>query len=319
VALQMTSPDFAPLLQEMAAANTALLPYGSNVGSVESTWNDGWTFAAAGVPTVSIGSVPPNTDYGRYHSQYMSMSELNWPWIADISKFVFKVETRFNDGSLAPYNLKAQADNLSAAVVPSDLTSAGANPAAISRLGADISSYQSACAAYEARAGSIPRAHYAAVDASLRRIEKRSGLEFTGQTPFETTVWRHSQSLLDVQCLNAAIAALQSNDTATALGALGGVDWTYIGLMVSHPVYLQLLRRLDPSYDRVIWGAQGNPVWPLMDVMPQYKAIQGGTWNAHTIAQLTTMRNHDLNDLNSRVNAMSRALERLIPEVNALK
>ena len=144
------------------------------------------------------------------------------------------------------------------------------------------------------------------MDNSLRQIEKTSGLAFTGQTPFETTVWRHSQSLLDVQCLNAAIQALQATTTqATALGALAGVDWTYIGLMVSHPVYLQLLTRLDPSYDRVIWGAQGNPSWPLLDVIPQYNAIQAGTWDATTIDQLTTMRDQDLQDLNSRLNAMS--------------
>lgn len=319
VALGLTSPDFAPYLKAETAANASLLTYGSHVGTVMSTWNDGWTFAAAGVPTVSIGSVPPNTDNGRYHSQYMQMDELNWPWIANISKFVFRAYSHFNDGSLLPYNMKAQADNLANAVVADDLTKAGAAPAAISRVESDVTAYQNACAAYETRASSIPPRHYAKVDRGLRRIEKTSGLEFTGQTPFETTVWRHSQSLLDVQCLDAAIGALQTNDTASALGALAGVDWTYIGLMVSHPVYLQLLTRLDPSYDRVIWGAQGNPVWPLLDVMPQYKAIQAGTWNLQTIAQLAAMRDQDLTDLNARLNAMSAALEKLIPRVNALK
>ena len=157
------------------------------------------------------------------------------------------------------------------------------------------------------------------MDTSLRQIEKTSGLAFIGQTPFETTVWRHSQALLDVQCLDAAIQALNDNDPGTALGALGGVDWTYIGLMVSHPVYLQLMTRLDPSYDRVIWGAQGNPQWPLLDVIPQFNAIQAGPPYATTIAQLTTMRDQDLQDLNSRLNAMSATLEQLIPQVNALK
>ena len=83
-----------------------------------STWNDGWTFFAAGVPVVSIGSVPPATDNGRYHSQYMQMDELNWPWIANISKFLFRAYSHFNDGSLLPYNLKAQADDLAKASSP---------------------------------------------------------------------------------------------------------------------------------------------------------------------------------------------------------
>ena len=321
VALQVTSPSFEPLLKADAAANAALLPYGFQSGSMESTWNDGWTFSAAGVPTVSVGSVPPNTNYGIYHSQYMTPSILNFPYIADISKFLFRVADQFNNGGLLPYGLKSQADNLAAAVVPSDLLAAGAKPARVNRLENDVVAYQNASAAYEARTGSIPTSHYTRVNHSLRQIEKATALAFTGQTPYETTVWRHSQSLLDVQCFNAAIAALQASpaDTATALGALGGVDWTGIGLQVSHRVYRQLLSRLDPSYDRVIWGAQGNPVWPLMDVIPQFNAISGGTWNEETIDQLQSMRNHDLRDLNCRLDAMSRALQRITPQIAALK
>ena len=88
--------------------------------------------------------------------------------------------------------------------------------------------------------------------------------------------------------------------------------------MLSHPVYLQVLAPLNPNYDRVAWGAQANPVWPLLDVMPQYNAIAAGTWDATTVAQLTAMRNHDLKDLNSRLNAMSAALERITTRINAL-
>ncbi len=261
VALQVTSPSFEPLLKADAAANASLLPYGFKSGSVESTWNDGWTFSAAGVPTVSVGSVPPNANYGIYHSQYMTPSIVNFPYVADISKFLFRVADQFNNGGLLPYGLKSQADNLAASVVPSDLLSAGAKPANVSRLESDVVAYQNASAAYEARMGSIPASHYCRVNHSLRQIEKATALAFTGQTPYETTVWRHSQSLLDVQCFNAAIAALQASpaDTATALGALGGVDWTGIGLMVSHPVYLQLLTPPRSQLRSGDLGSAGQP------------------------------------------------------------
>lgn len=55
-----------------------------------------------------------------------------------------------------------------------------------------------------------------------------------------------------------------------------------------------------------------------MDVVPQFNAIKGGTWNQKTIDQLQSMRNHDLKDLNGRLNAMSRALERITPQIAAL-
>ena len=46
--------------------------------------------------------------------------------------------------------------------------------------------------------------------------------------------------------------------------------------MLSHDVYLHLLTRLDPGYKYAAWGSQANPVWPLVDVIPQYNAIKGG-------------------------------------------
>ena len=54
-------------------------------------------------------------------------------------------------------------------------------------------------------------------------------------------------------------------------------------------MYAHLLTRLDPDYYRVAWGAQGHPVWPVLDVIPQYNAIEAGTWDAQTVAELTAM------------------------------
>jgi len=56
-----------------------------------------------------------------------------------------------------------------------------------------------------------------------------------------------------------------------------------------------------------------------LDVVPQYDAIQAGTWNGQTIAPLQAMRDQDLGDLNSRLNAMSATLELVTPQVNALR
>ena len=88
--------------------------------------------------------------------------------------------------------------------------------------------------------------------------------------------------------------------------------------MVSHPVYLQVMSHLDPSYDRVTWGGQANPVWPLLDVMPQMAAIQAGTWDAQTVGELTAMRDQALSDLDARLGAMSTAVEQMTTQINAL-
>jgi hypothetical protein len=317
--LKITSPDFTPLMSSDAAAAGSLLPFGYKISAVSSTWKDSWTFGAAGVPIVSFDNKVDSA--GNYHTNYMKADLIDWPYVAGIAKFIFQIETQFNNGGLLPYGLNSRANSLAATVVPADLVAAGAKTSIVNRLQNDVTAFQNATAAYEARAGSIPTAHYAAVNAALLKIQKKVSLSLTGLTPFQTTVYPHEQVLLDVQSLNQAIAALQASpaDTATALSALSSIDWTSNGLMLSHNVYRHLLQRLNPMYSRVAWGAQAHPVWPLLDVMPQYNAIDSGTWNEGTIDQLQVMRNRDLGDLNHRLTAMSVALEKITPRIVALK
>lgn len=66
------------------------------------------------------------------------------------------------------------------------------------------------------------------------------------------------------------------------------------------------------------WGSQATPVWPLLDVMPQYDAIDAGSWNAGTITELEAMRDQDLSDLNARLDAMSAAVERVTTRLDSL-
>ena len=166
----------------------------------------------------------------------------------------------------------------------------------------------------------MPRAHYATVNRSLLAIWKKFNVQLMGLNPYQSSGFRHEQALLDLQSLNEAIAALQQGvpDTAAAMSALGNVDLTYYGTMLSHDVYARLLARSDPSYYHLAWGSMANPVWPLLDVMPQYNAIDGGSWNASTITELEAMRDQDLTDLNSRLDAMSVAVERVTARIDSM-
>jgi hypothetical protein len=316
--LKIVTPDFTPLVTDLATASPALLPYGYMVSGTSSTWKDTWTFGAAGVPIVSFDNKVDSA--GNYHTNYMRSYLIDWNYMAKIAKFIFRVEQPFNDGGLLPYGLESRADSLADTVVPADLEAAGADAAAVDRLQAAVTAFQSAAGDYETRAASIPAAHFVADNAALLKIQKQISRALTGVTPFQTTAYPHEQVLLDVQSLNTAIADLQAGpaDPDDALSALENIDLTFWGPMLDHAVYAHLLTRLDPSYKKVAWGAQGHPVWPVLDVMPQYDAIQGGTWDTQTVTQLTVMRDQDLTDLNSRLNSMSTALETIAPEIAAL-
>ncbi len=316
--LNIVTPDFTPLASDLAAAAGDLLPFGYNIKTTSSTWKDSWTFGAAGVPVVSFDNKVDSL--GTYHTQYMTADFIDWGYMAGIAKFIFRIEKPFNNAGLLPYGLKSRADSLAATVVPDDLKAAGADATAVDRLAAAVAAFQTAAGDYETRAPSIPAVNVAADNAALLKIQKQISRSLTGLTPWQSTVYPHEQVLLDVQSLNQAIDDLQAGpaDTDDALSALTNIDLTAWGPMLDHAVYAHLLTRLDPSYKKVAWGAQGHPVWPVLDVMPQYDAIQGGTWDTQTVTQLTAMRDQDLTDLTSRLNAMSTALETIAPEIAAL-
>ena len=222
--LQDHEPRLHAAGQRRAAAASSLLPYGYKSARSRAP---GRTAGRSRPPACrSSPSTPRSTPHGTYHTQYMRESAIDWHYMADISKFIFRVEKPFNNGGLLPYGLRSRADNLADTVVPADLLDAGADPGAVSRLQNDVTAFQGAASAYEARAGSIPAAHFAADNASLLKIEKHVSRALTGLSPFESTVYPHEQVLLDVQSLNEAIADLQAQpaDADDALSALANVD-----------------------------------------------------------------------------------------------
>ena len=116
-----TSADLAPLTRHVVATSAALLPHGSSVSTAQGTWTDGWTFQAAGVPTIAFGASADNADNGTYHTQYMLPGQVDWPYVAKIAKVTFRLADAVQTG-LLPYNVETRATELASQVVPADLT-----------------------------------------------------------------------------------------------------------------------------------------------------------------------------------------------------
>jgi len=320
-----TSPDLVPWLKGQATAASSLvpslLPFGSRVNVPASTWQDGWTFTAAGVPSVvfSTGSTPP----GSYHTQYVDFSRglVNLAYTGDLAKFYNRLAVSI-DGGLLPYGLQSRADEVAAKVDATELTSAGADPAAVARLQRDVDGFSGAAATYEAGKGSIPACANPLANAQLLKIQKLVNGNLTALDAWDYTCYPHEQVMWDVEYLNEAIACLEqaTPDTQGAMDALSNVALTGYGLTFSHHVYLYDLSRRDPDYYRVTWGAQGHLIHYL-DVVPQYRAIEAGTWSKQTVKQLKAMRALDICDLNARLGAMSCTLEKatsLLGQVNSM-
>jgi len=321
-----TSEDLAPWLKSAgAAAQTAgLLPYSYRVSVPASTWQDGWTFTAAGVPSVVIST--SGAPSGSYHTQYIDFDRnvVDWPYLGNVAKFIFDLQTRLDD-ALLPFGVQSRADGVAATVDAGELLAAKADPDAVERLQAAVDGLGGVAALYEAGKGSIPAAKDRLANALLLQAERRFNGELTALDAWDYTCYPHQQVMWDVEYLNTAIDALEAatpgSSVPDALDALSNVALTGYGLTFSHPVYTYDLTRRLPTYYRVTWGAQGQLIHYL-DVVPQYRAIEAGSWTQQTIDQLKAMRQIDITDLNSRLDSMSGTLEDatlLIQLVNMLQ
>lgn len=305
-----TSPDLAPWLRSEAEASSDLLTMGYDVSVPASTWQDAWTFTAAGVPSVVFGA--GGTPSGTYHTQYHTFEMIEWADLANIGKFFFRLAEGLDDG-LLPYGLTSRADEVTGVVDPEAMIGAGADPAIVERLAMAVRRFGRAAEAYEARAGTIPDTAVAEANTSLLEIERLINGNLTALSAWDWTAYPHEQVLADVQNLEKAISALQGGKPDKALRPLSNVALTWYGLYFSHDVYTYDLERRLPSHPRVTWGAQGHLI-DYLDVIPQYRAIQKGSWDTSTTKDLKRMRKSDLADLDSRLDAMAGVLE----EVTAL-
>ena len=270
-----------------------------------STWQDAWTFTAAGVPSVVFGA--GGTPEGTYHTQYHTPDMIDWTDLANIGKFLYRLGARLGDG-LLPYGVQSRADEVSGVVDPAALTAVGAAPKAVDRLATAVRAFGRAAAAYEERKDSIVDADIADVNAKLLELEALLNGNLTALSAWDWTAYPHEQVLGDVWFLGKAISALQQDRPDKALRALGNVALTWYGLYFSHEVYMYDLERRLPTHPRVTWGAQGHLI-NYLDVIPQYRAIERGTWDGNTVRELKKMRNLDLSDLDSRIDDMAGVLE----------
>jgi aminopeptidase YwaD len=311
------SPALAPWLRSSAKANKALLPWGYRVSSPISSWEDGWTFTCAGIPSFVFEAGGKGYDY-IYHTNLETQKLVNWPYVGKIAKFTFKLEKRL-DGGLLPYNLGAQADDLADTIVPHVLATADAARTPFSDLVTAIQDYQDACHAYQARRSSIPKSHVATVNAALIAQQKEWNTNLNCLDAWDYAAYPHVQVRSDAAYLDEAIAALQlpSPDKDAALAALENVGITWNGEYFSYPVYTDDLTRHAPGYALLTWAGQVDEA-PHLDVMPQIVHIDAAEY-ATAASELTTMRDAELVELDSRYAAMTAVLNDMRTQVEAMQ
>ena len=310
--------EIGGVISSIVRSNPLLTPFGSTLEAQPNSWNDQFPFIASGVPAATFSATTRTYDATIYHTPADTPELIDWSHFRKMQKLEMLFAERVDTG-LLPYDLPARAGDLAAAADARALKGAGADPALVDRLSADVVAFQRASAGYAARAASIRPGHQAAVNAGLLAVEKDLLSAFTCLDVWEQTIYPHEQVLLDVQSLDTAQAELgkvQPNPVR-ATTALESVSQNWYGPYFSPDVYAWELTRHQPDSPNLYFGELCK-IARLWNVMPQYRMIEAGRF-VEARAGLLPMRNAALADLNARVAGICAVLETVTPKVEGLR
>ena len=318
-----SNPEMAPWVQSILDANPSLVPNGVDNGGLVRrnvwTWNDQWTFTAAGVPSVYFVTKDATYRGAWYHSQFDTTALIDWSYLAQNAKLYGLVQ-RGLDTSVLPYDFTARADQFKDAFDAQALTDAGADAAKVARLGSSLDAFADAGSSWAAHSGQVAVSHTRRVNVRLMKAERILNSALTGLDQWDSTTYPHAQLLDDVQDLNKAIADLDAQpvEAADAQANVVNVGPMYYGEMFGRRVYERQLVRQSAHFNRLNWGALGH-LEPYPNVYSAWEAIGAGKYAAAR-SSLVGMRAKLLTDLNrslaseaGTLDAASKTIEKVTP------
>ncbi len=301
-----TAPELAAWIDDNAAGQqAAFLPNGYNVETPQSTWQNGWSLQASGVPSFEVSAGGPGYD-DLYHSTYEVQDLVDWDYMAGINKFFFRL-FRSMDDHVLPYDFEARGADLESTFDVAELTAAGVSPANAQSMARVAAAVTAKGAAWNKSKGKVSKANRGNADFTLLQAAEISLESYTALDAWDANIYPHQQTLWDIQNMDAALAALRFTpaDPIAASDALVAVGSNWLATVFSPSVYLYDLTRHDPEYYRVTWGSLGKQV-DQFDMTPVLALISGGDYSA-AAAKVQQMRDADALSLRMRVNRMVEA------------
>jgi hypothetical protein len=276
--------ELRSFLARMLGTFRHLTPYGFSVHEVFS-WNELWTYAAAGVPGFtfsSSGDIYTNT---VYHTNKDTIEVIDFGYLAQTTEFVARVAVALDSSPLQPWDfgrrVKHLEDNVDFGAMGALL---GTEDATIPRVQEAVERFKEAVKAYEGARKSLPADKAVAVQMHAREALRLGLTEFTGLGVWDQTIYPHQQLENDALHLGTAIQELASGEVKSGLRELEwwvAQSW-YIPRLSFVP-FTEEMDHHDPAKafgvvrlggpKMIAWGGQGHlpPYWSLWQ---EYKSIE---------------------------------------------
>ena len=307
--------ELKPWLDTLSTRQASGLDKAPSVSGTVSSWSNGWTFTAAGVPTITLAAA--RKDYGeRYHTDVETDANLDWELMGAIAKYAASLTDGLDQGA-PPYSLGTAAGAVVDSLEAPALEAAGADPEKVARLTAAAAAYKEAATAADARIAAMTRDRQKALSGELMAVEKTFCKGTLALSIWEEQILPHQQVAYDAAMLQATIDACKAGKKQAALGSLVEVSNTWNAYFVSEEVAVADAARWAPDYPKLTWGAQSH-LPPVLNVWPQYELIEEGKL-AEAAGALQPILASEVTVLDERIDELATVLEQLTTQVGALQ
>jgi hypothetical protein len=230
-------------------------------------WTEGWTFGAAGVPSITFGQMDPAFVLNRYHTQLDTSEEIDFKALEPVLRAESDLVNVLDERTTYPYGFKFRLWSLKASLDYTLMKAWGYEP------GIMRSAFRATSDAWDAAAAARADARPVCFNAALRSAVETSLQGFTALDAFDRTIYPHQQVENDAWYLEKAVVSLRYGDWRTALTSLQNVAQTrYVPLLAKDWFEAEMASH-DPDDPKIAWGAQGH-LAPFLDLWDVYTSVR---------------------------------------------
>ena len=276
--------ELRPFVTRMLGRMKSLTPYGAVVFETYS-WNELWTYNAAGVPGVTFSSASDTYGGSVYHTNLDTIDVIDFSYLRKTVEFVARFAVEVDRSFILPYDFTSRVKNLGdrldyeamASLLGTGDPTIGGVQRAFDRFGAAVS-------AYEAAKRDVPADRRDAFQGHAREAVRRSLTAFTGLNAWDSTIYPHEQLETDAIHLGMAVDDLLRGRVQ---GGLRHLEWwvaqTWYVPRMSYVPFTEEMDHHDPAKadgtvhlggaKEMLWGGQGH-LAPYWNLWVEYRSIR---------------------------------------------
>lgn len=230
-----TPIDLYPFIEEVVRQNEDIMPYGVIVYPTISTWTDGWTFTAEGVPGITT-STEGTGDLAWtyiYHTQLDNIDTLDFNYMGQCVEMNVAIVIGLDQALVIPYSFDARASDFLNDWNEREVASTGVDLALVKAVTDAAEEFESLANDWDRNKGTIDESNAETVNKKLLETIRVVEDGFTAMEVWEDSVYPHEQALRDCIWLQSAIDALKDGDLDSADDAIWdltgwvGTVWYY--------------------------------------------------------------------------------------------